>query len=372
MPLNIRTEDASDRLYLSLLSSPENHKNPNTGRYSYDENAQGQGTWIVIIDSGFDWERFPEEFGKPNEPRPMEFWKVPEHIRNRELKKEEIAKGLHWPSDDLQDRGDPFDGVPEGHGTQCAMLAGGLTSGVARRAGLYLIKAGGAVLDEDEDVVEEDVCADSLVTALHHVLDKLRDGKLPRGKTILIIDTLWNIKDMRKNACRGEEGYMEWHNKVEKALDELDVYGGVLVTVAAGNDGREKPPGHTDEYMPNILSARHGSPLIITGAVNNYGQLARFSSPGSLNVPITCYAVGKDLLLPDLSIEQKRLQEGTSFSAAIVAGQAACYISDPNFGEKLTSDADVPADERVGNRLKKWFDGETDGETDGEVLKRPN
>lgn len=96
---------------------------------------------------------------------------------------------------------------------------------------------------------------------------------------------------MSKNVCRGEEGYMEWHGKVANALDELDSLGGVLVTVSAGNDGREKPPGHTDEYMPNILSARHGSPLIITGAVNNYGQLAKLSSPGTGKVPVTCYAV---------------------------------------------------------------------------------
>lgn len=56
----IQTEDASDRLYLSLLSSPENHDKPNTGTYSYNPDAQGQGTWLVMIDTGYDWERFPE------------------------------------------------------------------------------------------------------------------------------------------------------------------------------------------------------------------------------------------------------------------------------------------------------------------------
>lgn len=265
-----------------------------------------------------------QEFGKPDDPRPLVLWSVPEEIRNRDLEEDEIADGLHWPPDDHRDYGDPFDGVPEGHGTQCAILAGGLKSGVAREAGLYLIKAGGAVLGKDEEVVEEDVCADSLVCALNHILDLLRDGGLPSGRTVLIIDTreycpqplyltqahtilhrstltlpltpVWNIKDMRKNSVRGEKGYMEWHHKVEKALDDLDTLGGVLVTVAAGNDGREMPPGHADEYMPNILSARHGSPLIITGAVNNYGQLARLSSPGSLEVPITCYAVYVSIL----------------------------------------------------------------------------
>ena len=116
-------------------------------------------------------------------------WKVPENIRNRKLNEDDIAKGYSWPPDDDRDYGEPFDGVPEGHGTQCAMLAGGLKSGVARRAGLYLIKAGGAVLGEDGEVVEEDICEDSLVSALDHVLDQLREGVLPCGKTILIIVT---------------------------------------------------------------------------------------------------------------------------------------------------------------------------------------
>jgi hypothetical protein len=116
-------------------------------------------------------------------------WNVPEDIRNRELRAEEIAGGLHWPPNDDRDYGDPFEGVPEGHGTQCAILAAGLQSGVARRAGLYLIKAGGAVMDRDGVIVEDDVCADSLVSALSHVLDLLRNGGLPRGKTILVIDT---------------------------------------------------------------------------------------------------------------------------------------------------------------------------------------
>lgn len=56
----IRTEDASDRLHLSLLSSPKDHDNPNTGVYTYREEAQGQGCWIIIINTGYNWEQFPE------------------------------------------------------------------------------------------------------------------------------------------------------------------------------------------------------------------------------------------------------------------------------------------------------------------------
>jgi hypothetical protein len=116
-------------------------------------------------------------------------WNVPEHIRNPELEEDEIADGLHWPPDDNTDYGEPFEGVPEGHGTQTAILAGGMRTGVARRAGLYLIKAGGAILDADDNVVEEDVYARSLVISLNHVVEKLKDGTLAPGKTVVVIDT---------------------------------------------------------------------------------------------------------------------------------------------------------------------------------------
>lgn len=56
----IHTEDASDRLHLSLLSSPKDHDTPNAGVYSYHEEAQGQGCWVVIINTGYNWEQFPE------------------------------------------------------------------------------------------------------------------------------------------------------------------------------------------------------------------------------------------------------------------------------------------------------------------------
>lgn len=92
------------------------------------------------------------------------------------------------PEDDA-DYGMPFDGIPEGHGTQTAMLAAGLQKGVAREAGLYMIKAGGAILDQDGEVVEEEVCADAMISALNHTIEKLQDNTLIKGKTVLIIDT---------------------------------------------------------------------------------------------------------------------------------------------------------------------------------------
>ncbi|KAL1865327.1 hypothetical protein Daus18300_007217 [Diaporthe australafricana] len=335
----IRTEDASDRLHLSLLSSPKDYNNANTGTYTYLEEAQGQGTWIVIINTGYNWELFPEEFGTPGDPRPIVLWNVPEAARNRDLEESEIVAGLHWPPDDNTDYGEPFEGVPEGHGTQTAILAGGMRTGAARRAGLYLIKAGGAVLNTDEDVVEEDICALSLILSLNHVVEKLRDHTLPPGKTVVVIDTLWNIHDMRTDGLGAEQNYKEWYDQVDWALEEIDRLGGVLVSVAAGNEGRQNPPGETGDFMPSVLSQRVGSPLVIVGAVNR----------------------GKDILLPDLSVEQKMLQSGTTFSAAIVAGQAACMLSDSITYQSIEWRKEDSKGNTVANRVKKLLAEEGKG-----------
>lgn len=98
------------------------------------------------------------------------------------------------------------------------------------------------------------------------------------------------------------------------ALDQL----GVVFSVAAGNDGKNKPAGESASYTPNILAARPNSPLIIVGAVNSNGQLAMISSAGSPAVPITTYAMGKGIKIVDMSVEREVLQDGTTFSAAIV------------------------------------------------------
>ena len=77
---------------------------------------------------------------------------------------------------------------------------------------------------------------------------------------------VWNIEDMRKDGFEREEKYLEWCGKVEHALDEIDALGGVMVSVAAGNEGMHDPPGETGDFMPNILVRRQGSPLMIVGA----------------------------------------------------------------------------------------------------------
>lgn len=109
----------------------------------------------------------------------------------------------------------------------------------------------------------------------------------------------------------------DWTKQVEQALFTLDSLG-VVVAISAGNRGNSNPVVLTDSYTPNTLAARENSPLIIVGAVNSTGQLAKLTCAGSAAVPITCYAMGKCIDIIDMSIEENTKQDGTTFSAAIV------------------------------------------------------
>lgn len=56
----MKSEDASGHLHLSLVNSKKDHDEPNPGVYTFDERAQGKGTWVVIINTGYNWEQVPE------------------------------------------------------------------------------------------------------------------------------------------------------------------------------------------------------------------------------------------------------------------------------------------------------------------------
>lgn len=127
------------------------------------------------------------------------------------------------------------------------------------------------------------------------------------------------IADIKPCAVWNAEGMEDWTNEVEQALYTLDRLG-VVVAISAGNDGKQNPCVLAESYTPNILAAKTNSPLIVVGAVNSKGQLARITSAGSAAVPITCYAMGKGIKIVDLAVEQETKQDGTTLSVAIVVG----------------------------------------------------
>lgn len=56
----MKSEDATERMHLSLVDSSVDYSNPNPGVYTFDERALGKGSWVVIINSGYNWKQFPE------------------------------------------------------------------------------------------------------------------------------------------------------------------------------------------------------------------------------------------------------------------------------------------------------------------------
>lgn len=62
----MRTEDASERLHLSLIDLARNYANPNPGVYTFDDRALGKGTWVVLINTGLNWQQFPEVITSSN------------------------------------------------------------------------------------------------------------------------------------------------------------------------------------------------------------------------------------------------------------------------------------------------------------------
>lgn len=133
----------------------------------------------------------------------------------------------------------------------------------------------------------------------------------------------------------------EWTTQVEQALSTLDSLG-VVVAISAGNDGKQDPPVSVESYTPNILVAQGSHPLVVVGAVNSNGQLARITSVGSAAVPITCYAMGKGIKVVDLSVEEDTKQDGTTFSAAIVVSiVSSAYSAHPIYEQRSPLDTNV-------------------------------
>ncbi|KAJ9136928.1 hypothetical protein NKR23_g9477 [Pleurostoma richardsiae] len=349
------TEPGAEK-HLCLLSSPLDYSNPNSGKYEYDNEAQGQGVSIVVIDTGFEYEALPQHFGtEPGNPRPLGTWSVPAEIRNPPMPDDQKAKGWRYTPDDMKDYAhpDPDTGKPAGHGTGMAILAAGLQNGVARKAGLYLIKAGYAIWDKKNKIVEDGFTTDAALTALMYVRDCLADGTLKPGKTVVLYTLSGNIDAITKT--KGLPYYNWYHKQMKAVLQDLDSKGAVLV-FSAGNGGIEDPFEPTTDYIPQTM-AYADTPYVLVGSVNANGQLARHTSPGTTDVPLTVYAQGLNVRVWDVGMGDYAIDGGTSPAAAIAAGQVANFMNHPLFPTQFQYDPSDPPENSVGQRMKKWLRG---------------
>lgn len=108
--------DTTGRYYLTLLSAPLDHSNPNPGTQYVHDDTSGTGSTIFIIDSGFNIADFPDEFcndgGRWREDRILS-----RDLRSTPLTDDQLAQGVHFPPNTLADVGGiGEDNLIHGHG----------------------------------------------------------------------------------------------------------------------------------------------------------------------------------------------------------------------------------------------------------------
>lgn len=233
--------DSTDRYYLTLLSAPLDHNNPNPGREYVHDDTSCSGSTIFIIDSGFNIEDFPDEFCTDG-GRWIENRILRRELRSTPLTDDQLAQGVHFPPNKIDDVGGiGEDNLIHGHGTQVAIIAGGCRSGVAPRANLVLVKAAEIEVDRDGDPYssdEPDLYPQAIIAGLHLVIDRMDDSdgapSVPRGKAVVSISLGIPIDEIEETW--GEDAYAVFRDNLRDRLTQLNDRG-VTVFFSAGNDG---------------------------------------------------------------------------------------------------------------------------------------
>ncbi|KAF5594965.1 hypothetical protein FPCIR_4589 [Fusarium pseudocircinatum] len=237
--------------------------------YTYDEKA-GQGVTIYVLDEGFNLKH-------------KEFTSSPG--RKRWI----FSKGASGEND------------PDGHGSCCASKALGSTVGVAPKADLVAVKL--------------QLTSWSLLKAWQAVVLDVQQNRL-QGKAVVSNSKAWLA--IGWTVDRNEKWFRDALETLLKNLEALDV----VVVSSSGNFG-----SHIDvSTYPSLFADR--TPIIVTGAVDNKGNLAPFSQGGPLVTTTAPGVAVKCAAMSGTSAYQAGEEStGTSFSTPAVAGLAAYFLS---------------------------------------------
>ncbi|KAF5681447.1 hypothetical protein FCIRC_5535 [Fusarium circinatum] len=235
--------------------------------YTYDEKA-GQGVTIYVLDEGFNL-KHKEFASSPGTKRWI------------------FSKGASGEND------------PDGHGSCCASKALGSTVGVAPKANLVAVKL--------------QLTSWSLLKAWQAVVLDVQQNRL-QGKAVVSNSKAsigWTVD-------RNEKWFRDALETLLKNLEALDV----VVVSSSGNFGT-----HIDvSTYPSLFADR--TPIIVTGAVDNKGNLARFSQGGPLVTTTAPGVAVKCAAMSGTSAYQAGEEStGTSFSTPAVTGLAAYFLS---------------------------------------------
>ncbi|KAL0944710.1 exo-beta-glucanase [Colletotrichum truncatum] len=273
---SVAPTEQNNILDLRMLATPPGETTlPN---YIYDD-AAGEGITIYVIDVG---PVITHQELIPPEP----------HITRREIDKTWNVRRLSVK--DVQ------------HGTCAVSKTVGRTTGSAKRANLVVVRVSldPFSMSKGWQAVRDDIKAKGL-----------------QGKAVLSTSTGgWLAESADEN---DKEGMYSMYRTLIRGITRLDV----PIVCAAGNDAKK---GIMEPHsMPALLSRE--MPIIVVGSTDREGKPTTFSQRGDL---VTTWALGLDVNCPDTrnlkDLTKLRPMNGTSFSAPLVAGVVAVWMSQKN------------------------------------------
>jgi subtilisin family serine protease len=260
----------------------------------------GEGVTIAIIDSGIDMDN--TDFA----PISADSW--------------DFVEGDNTPDDDYVYHDEINDIYYYGHGTVGASIIGALDNGVgltgaAHDAELMILK----VFDADGNVNYDATYGSDIIEAIYYAVDHDAD---------IINMSLGGYTNELNSFYRGALEYADDH--------------GVLVVISSGNcgDGACDIYGEviSDEPLSPAVAAQEIDGVLAVGAIDINGHIADWSNPSGSSTAYG-YVVAAGVQVEGYDAHGNEVYEdGTSFSAPLVAAEAAILLSTGLIADNASTD----------------------------------
>ena len=282
------------------------------------ESYAGEGSTIYVVDTGCNLDS-PELQPSPwrSVRSKVVFY---EHHLGQIYPYNTPSQRTIWLPKDIRDN------APNGgHGTKVAIMAAGLTLGVAHRANLVCVKqqeyVRATLVDGRPALKMLPARLGAAIEALTWILQDVRDQRTitgnPRSKVVVNLSfggpNLQHLPPLQ--AARAAYGYQKFRQLIEQMWAED------IVVVAAGGNAEPQRRHYLHDYIPTAWGSADNA-MITVGSVDADGKYSRKNvreqGPG-LGGSMTVYAQGWDVACLRSPVTGFVMQDsGTSFAAPIV------------------------------------------------------